>query len=224
MKTLQEYLLEQYEVYNDNIQEGEVWDAIKNWFKNLFEPNKELKFDRYNFDDEYEGEFKSDKLEEYKQYIENNFDLKNCKVKQINLKELKNIVCPNNIKPNESDEYGFYNFLENVDKNIKDQLYFGIIYLDKEVKDTIALISIENNNGIFNIIKYQIIKEYQNKLTIKLLINIFENSDIFKKNCQALVCKKTTDNNLYNQLINDCDFNKETINNENIAIKKYNKK
>ena len=43
MKTLQDYILESIE---NDINEGKIWDAVKKWWNNLFEPSTK-KYDKY---------------------------------------------------------------------------------------------------------------------------------------------------------------------------------
>ena len=68
MKSLQEYILENVD---NEINEGNIWNSIKNWFKKLFEPS-DRQFDRWNPDNKISGE----NLERYTQYIENTFNSK----------------------------------------------------------------------------------------------------------------------------------------------------
>jgi hypothetical protein len=68
MKSLQQYIYESYE----DINEGKIFDAIKNWFKKLFEPTDKT-YDRYT----NHGKYISEHPKEYNQYLSKNFKWEN---------------------------------------------------------------------------------------------------------------------------------------------------
>jgi len=213
MKSLQEYILENVD---NEINEGNIWNSIKNWFKKLFEPS-DRQFDRWNPDNKISGE----NLERYTQYIENTFNSKFIKFTKILKKDLKQFVYPNNIEPNEDGEIGFYKFIDNVNKEKDKTKYFGYIYDDKkEVKDIIALINCNFVNNQIEILNIQIIKEFINVFSLKKLINQIIKEKDFILSSNSIFVKQSVNKELYNQLINDCEFNKEYNQelNENIAI------
>ena len=137
MITLQEYLIE-------HLDEGKIWDSIKNWFKNLFEP--------------------SDK---------------------------------------ESD-------------------YFGLVYETSNVKDTACLVNSKNNGDDIEIIKLQVIQEFLKYLPVKNVIKLLKESNEFTNGAKRLVVKEKKNKDLYNQVINDCKFEKLYEKDENIAALKLN--
>lgn len=218
MISLQQYLIEQYE-YSDSIQEGKIWDAIKDWFKDLFKPSENIEFDRYNFyNDDNENAIQN--LEDYKIYIKNNFNKKYCQVKLIESKYLENIIEPNGHKPDEESKTGFYKFIDDDKKGI----YYAIFYLEKnKVKDIPCLLKVNKNNDNLEIINIQVIDEFVNVLSLKIVFDILLSSTLLK-DIKQIICKETTNKNLYNQLINDCDFEKKLVDNNNIAIKEINNK
>lgn len=214
MKSLQEYILENID---QNIEEGKVWDAIKDWFKKIFEPS-DKKFDRYNPDNDLTGLT----LDEYIEYLENNFNEKFLTFKKINKEELQKMVYPNGIEPNKDGEIGFYNFVDNVKKDDDNTLYFAFIYNEKNIKDTACLINSKtNNNNQIEILNIQILKEYIKYLPIKRIIGKIIKDDKFIESSKSIFIQEKTDKNIYNQLINDCGFTKEydKEKNQNIAKK-----
>lgn len=213
MKSLQEYILEN--VDND-VNEGKIWDAIKDWFKKFFEPS-DREFDRYNPDNKISGM----NLENYQKYLEDNFDIKDLKFKEIRKKDLKNIVYPNGEEPNKDGEIGFYNFIDNVNNKKDTTEYFGFIYEDKNVKDSPCLINCIHEGDKIELLNIQIIKEFINLFSIKQAINLLLSIKDFKQNAKQIIFKENTNKSLYQQLINDNEF-EETFdkeNNQNIAIK-----
>lgn len=213
MKSLQEYVLENVD---QNIGEGKVWDTIKDWFKSLFEPT-DRKFDRYNPDNDISGLT----LDEYIEYLDDNFNEKYLKFKKIDKKELKKMVYPNNIEPNKDGEIGFYNFIDNIDKDDDNTLYFAFVYDEKNIKDTVCLINCINKDNKIELLNVQILKEYIKFLPIKRIIDISIKDESFVNSAKSIFIQEKTDKNLYNQLINDCEFDKEYDKelNQNIATK-----
>ena len=213
MKTLQEYIIENID---QDINEVKVWDTIKNWFKSLFEPT-DRKFDRYNPDNDISGLA----LDEYIEYLDDNFNEKYLKFKKIDKKELKKMVYPNNIEPNKDGEIGFYNFIDNIDKDDDNTLYFAFIYDEKNIKDTVCLINCSNKDNKIELLNIQILKEYIKFLPIKRIISKIIKDETFIDSAKSIFIQEKTDKNIYNQLINDCKFSKEYDKelNQNIAIK-----
>lgn len=213
MKSLQTYILENID---QDINEGELWDSIKEWFKKLFEPT-DKKFDRYNPDSDINGII----LDEYIQYLDEHFDKKYLKLKKLTKEDLKKIVYPNGKEPNEEDQIGFYKFIDDVNKKDDKSLYFGFIYDEKNIKDTSCLINIIYKDNKIEILNIQILKEFNKYLPLKKIISLLIKNETFIKNCSAIFIKETTDKEVYKQLINDSEFEKEfdKKNNTNIATK-----
>lgn len=209
MITLQEYLLE-------NLDEGKIWDSIVGWFKNLFEPS-DKEFDRYGKEaNRIEGE----NLVKFKKYLEENFTEENIEIQQFeNLKNLNKVIYPNGIEPNEDEEFGFYEFTGELDEKSD---YFGLIYKDKNVKDTACLVNSKSNGEDIEIIKLQVIQEFVKYLSIKNVIKLLKGSNEFVNEAKRLVVKEKKNKDLYNQVINDCKFEKLYEKDENIAALKLN--
>jgi len=211
MITLQEYLLE-------NLDEGKIWDSIKDWFKSLFEPS-DKEFDRYG---DEKNRIEGENLVKFKKYLEDNFSEEYIKIQEFNdLKNLNKIIYPNGIEPNKEENYGFYEFTGELDKETQ---YFGIIYDEKNVKDTACIINISKNKNDIEIIKLQVIQEFTKYLPIRNVIKLLKKSKEFIGESKRLVVKEKTNKNLYNQVINDCGFEKLYENDENIAALKLNEK
>jgi len=212
MITLQEYLIE-------HLDEGKIWDSIKNWFKNLFEPS-DKEFDRYGKDT---NRIEGGNLVKFKKYLEDHFTEESINIKQFDQKSLNKIIRPNGIEPNEEEKFGFYEFSGKLDEKDESN-YFGLIYEDKNVKDTSCLVNSKNNGNDIEIIKLQVIQEFTKYLHIKNVIKLLKSSKEFINNSNRLVVKEKVNKNLYNQVINDCDFEKLYENDENIAALKLNEK
>lgn len=216
MKTLQDYILESIE--NDELNEGKIWDAVKKWWNNLFEPS-DKKYDKYA------GKMDNVAQHEYVQKINDSFNIKNVSIKQIDPKSLNKIVKPNGEEPNKIDNIGFWKF---VDEKIKTNnpyiKIYGFIYEDSDIKDTCALLKVNTNvdnviDGYTEIQNLQIINYYNNVFPLTKLVNTIKHNmtTIFNKS-EGLFIKKDIDKDLYEKLVNDCGFVKETINgNINIA-------
>lgn len=209
MKSLQEYLLE-------NIDEGKIWDSIKDWFKKLFEPS-DREFDRYNPDNKISGI----NLNNYQKYLDENFDSKNLKLQQLDKKSLKTIVYPNGEEPNEDGEIGFYKFIDNVNISKDNTEYYGFIYDEKNAKDTACLINCKHNGNNIELLNIQVIKEFMTLFPIKNALKLLLSIKQFTQEANQVIFKETTDKTLYKQLINDCEFESQydKENNTNIAIK-----
>ena len=210
MITLQEYLIE-------NLDEGKIWDSIKNWFKSLFEPS-DKEFDRYGKD---ANRIEGGNLVKFKKYLEEHFTEDSITIKQIDQKSLNKVIRPNGIEPNEDEEFGFYEFMGELDEEFD---YFGLIYEDKNVKDTACLVNSKSNGKDIEIMKLQVIQEFTKYLPIKNVIKLLKKSEEFIGESKRLVVKEKINKNLYNQVINDCDFEKLYENDENIAALKLNEK
>jgi len=213
MITLQEYLIE----HLDEVDEGKIWDSIKNWFKSLFEPS-DKEFDRYGND---QNRIEGGNLVKFKKYLEENFTEESIKIQQVDNKHLKNIIYPNGSEPNKEENFGFYEFTDKLDENSQ---YFGLIYNDKKVKDTTCLINSNKNGEDIEINKLQVIQEFTKYLPIKNVIKLLSNSNDFIGSAKRLIVKEKSNKNLYNQVINDCGFEKLYENDENIAALKLNEK
>jgi len=210
MITLQEYLLE-------NLDEGKIWDSIKGWFKSLFEPS-DKEFDRYGKDN---NRIEGSNLIKFKKYLEENFTEDAITIKKFDTKELNKAIRPNGVEPNEDEEFGFYEFSGKLDEKTD---YFGLVYDEKNVKDTACLVNSKVNNDDVEIIKLQVIQEFIKYLPIKNVIKLLKKSNEFINNAKRLIVKEKVNKNLYNQVINDCDFEKLYENDENIAALKLNEK
>ena len=209
MITLQEYLIE-------HLDEGKIWDSIKGWFKSLFEPS-DKEFDRYGKE---ENRIEGEKLVKFKKYLEENFSEEYIKVQLFDdFKNLNKVIYPNGIEPNEEEKFGFYEFTGELDKETQ---YFGLIYDEKNVKDTACLVNSKLNKDDIEIIKLQVIQEFTKYLPIKDVIKLLKKSNEFIRQSKRFIVKEKVNKNLYNQVINDCNFEKLYENDENIAALKLN--
>ena len=209
MQSLQEYLLE-------NLDECKIWDSIKEWFKSLFEPS-DKEFDRYGKET---NRIEGGNLVKFKKYLEENFTEDNIKIQPFeNQKNLNKVIYPNGIEPNEDEEFGFYEFTGELDKKSD---YFGLVYEDSNVKDTACLVNSKSNNKDIEIIKLQVIQEFIKYLPVKNVIKLLKESNEFVNEAKRLVVKEKKNKDLYNQVINDCKFEKLYENEENIAALKLN--
>lgn len=213
MITLQEYLIE----HLDDIHEGQIWDSIKGWFKGLFEPS-DKEFDRYGKD---QNRIEGGNLVKFKKYLDENFSEEYIQIQEIDLKHLKNIIYPNGTEPNEEENFGFYEFNGKLDEKSQ---YFGLVYNNKNVKDTACLINSKFNKDDIEIVKLQVIQEFNKYLPIKNVIKLLKKSNEFVGQSKRFIVKEKVNKNLYNQVINDCDFEKLYENGENIAVLKLNEK
>jgi len=203
MITLQEYIME-------NLDEGKIWDSIKGWFKSLFEPS-DKEFDRYGND---ENLIMGSNLVKFKKYLEENFSEDYISIKKFDEKSLNKAIRPNGIEPNKDEEFGFYEFSGELDNKTN---YFGIVYEDSKVKDTACIVNAKQNENNIEIIKLQVIQEFIKYLPIRIVIKLLKNSNEFIGLNKVIIVKEKTNKDLYNQVINDCNFKKVYENNENIA-------
>jgi hypothetical protein len=209
MITLQEYLTE-------NINEGAILDSIKKWFKSLFEPS-DKEFDRYGKD---KNRIEGENLVKFKKYLEDNFTEESIEIQQFeDFKKLNKAIYPNGVEPNKDENFGFYEFTGELDEKSQ---YFGLIYKDKNVKDTACLVNSKTGGDDVEIIKLQVIQEFTKYLPIKNVINLLKKSSEFVGSAKRLIVKEKVNKNLYNQVINDCKFEKLYENSENIAALKLN--
>ena len=203
MITLQEYLLE-------HLDEGKIWDSIKGWFKSLFEPS-DKEFDRYGKD---ENRIEGSNLIKFKKYLEENFTEDAITIKKFDIKELNKAIRPNGIEPNQDEEFGFYEFSGKLDEKTD---YFGLVYDDNKVKDTACIVNTKQNKDNIEIIKLQVIQEFIKYLPIRIVIKLLKNSNEFIGTNKVIIVKEKINKDLYNQVINDCEFEKVYENDENIA-------
>ena len=220
MKSLQDYILEELE-YNNEINEGKVWNAIKKWWNKLFYSSDDKKYDRYSSD------FNSDLRNEYVTELKNKFSLNNIRIKKIvNNQALREIVNPNGVKPDIKKNTGFTDF---IDETIsKDYDIYGISYITDDISDTAALIKVKNCDSSFKefsnyleIVKIQIINEFTNVLSVNDILNKFAKSIVN----EGFIYKYNDKNKeLYNVLLDECNFNKTRLNdNTKVVYKKISK-
>lgn len=214
MQSLQDYILENYD-----INEGKVWDAVKKWFKELFTPSTK-KYDRYAKD------FDASTRSAYMEYLKQTFSRNNITIKKIlSDSDLAKIVKPNNIQPSQIDNKGYWKFDGFKLRKIQQERLFTFVYEDKSVKDVIALLYSTSFNDVSGLEKYFEIKKLQ---ILPELENIYSLRDCmqdyikFLKNTmtqqsKGIYISKSTDPNLFNKLINDCEFEKCTINTRDYA-------
>ena len=213
MKRLQDYILEELE-YNNEINEGKVWNAIKKWWNKLFYSSGDKTYDRYSKD------FDSDLCNEYVTELKNKFSLNNVRIKKIvNNQALHEIVNPNGTKPDIKKNTGFTDF---IDETIsKDYVIYGISYITDDISDTAALIKVKNCDSSFKefsnyleILKIQIINEFTNVLSVNDILNKFAKSII---NDGFIYKYNDKNKELYNVLLDECNFNKTRLN-DNIKV------
>ena len=213
MKRLQDYILEELE-YNNEINEGKIWNAIKKWWNNLFYSSGDKTYDRYSKD------FDSDLCNEYVTELKNKFSLNNIRIKKIvNNQALREIVNPNGVKPDIKKNTGFTDF---IDETIsKDYVIYGISYITDDISDTAALIKVKNCDSSFKefsnyleILKIQIINEFTNVLSVNDILNKFAKSII---NDGFIYKYNDKNKELYNVLLDECNFNKTRLN-DNIKV------
>ena len=209
MKSLQTYLIE-------NLDEGKIWDSIKDWFKSLFEPS-DKDFDRYGKE---QNRIEGENLVRYKKYLEENFTESAIRIEKIEkLKDLNKIIRPNGTEPSVEEKFGFYEFADKLDDKTD---YFGLVYDDSKVKDTACLVNSKVNDKGLEIMKLQVIQEFSKYLPIRIVIKLLKESKEFIGESKTLVVKEKTNKDLYNQVINDCKFEKKYEDDENIAVLKLN--
>ena len=222
MKTLQEYILES--IYTDDVNEGKIWDAIKNWFADLFTTSNK-KYDRYST--------LNDPLliNDYKEYIKNYFNYNRITIHNVNGSELKKIINSDIKNEFTNETTGFNEFINEPEPKNKSQFYI-LHYKDSNINDIVCIIKAKENNVLVSkyieIEKLQISDLYSDLLKLNKIINIFKT--YLNKNATGkktmydgfYVCKNVNDE-LYNMVINDCDFERDLVDNKNIAKFTFNK-
>lgn len=210
MKSLQEYIIESIE---SDINEGRIWDAIKRWFNDLFSPS-DKKFDRY----------KENGIDtpDYIDYIKHNFNNHNIKLHKIKKSLLNNIVNPTSVVPSKNNDEGFWQFID--EPTEPEGVFYALVYTDKSCKDTVCLIKINEHKQLYNncaeILKVQILKEYQNYISFDDVVTYLE--ILLSKTHNGLFIKRNQNKKLYETFINDCDFIKTTYKTDiNIAYKTF---
>ena len=217
MKSLQDYILEELE-YNNEINEGKIWNAIKKWWNNLFYSSGDKTYDRYSKD------FDSDLRNEYVIELKNKFSINNIRIKKIvNNQALREIVNPNGVKPDIKKNTGFTDFVNETIS--KDYVIYGISYITDDISDTAALIKVKNCDSSFKefsnyleILKIQIINEFANVLSVNDILNKFEKSIV---NDGFIYKYNDKNKELYNVLLDKCNFKQGKLNdNTKIVYKK----
>lgn len=215
MKNLQTYILEELE-YN-TVNEGKVWTAIKKWWNDLFSSSSDKKYDRYSSD------FDSSLYSDYVRELNNTFNIKNITITKINPSTLPKIVNPNGVKPDVQKNIGFTDF---IDEKISTKYdIYGISYSSNDISDTAALIKVkkcelESFENYLEILKVQIVNEFENVLSLNKLLNVFSNYVKESKNIRGLLYKGKN-KSLFKNLIDNCNFTSNKINdNIKVAYKK----
>ena len=217
MKSLQDYILEELE-YNNEINEGKIWNEIKKWWNNLFYSSGDKTYDRYSKD------FDSDLRNEYVIELKNKFSINNIRIKKIvNNQALREIVNPNGVKPDIKKNTGFTDFVNETIS--KDYVIYGISYITDDISDTAALIKVKNCDSSFKefsnyleILKIQIINEFANVLSVNDILNKFEKSIV---NDGFIYKYNDKNKELYNVLLDKCNFKQGKLNdNTKIVYKK----
>ena len=231
MRKLEDYIYESYvqSYLIDMVEEGEIWDNIKynikqkinNWINKLFNSDDENEFkEKFELVHKKYTEMSS---EEFKTYVEKFFNIKKCVVNIANKKEIERIF-NYVIEPNYEDKIGFYEFdlnkidfekekiisIYTIDNNEKSPLYIPCCLIQVNSK--------EYENNILNIYKLQILQEFSEILDINNVIELITKNLKLEK----IYVEEKKNKDLYNKLINDCDFEK-TLGNDsiNIAQKTY---
>lgn len=212
MKSLQEYIIEAVEY--DEINEGKIWDAIKNWWNNLFS-SSDKKYDVYS------GKLDPQTREEYISDLKQTFDIRKLKLTKVNPSSLDKIVNPSGVKPNKETNDGFWQFTTDNISNDSSTSIYGLSYVTDDISDTPVLFKVKKSsidlyNDYLELIKIQIIDEYNNVLPLNKVIQFILDSNILT-NHKGMICLKDVNKELYNKLFNDCDFIKETVNNKNLV-------
>jgi hypothetical protein len=222
MKTLQEYILESIDT--DDVNEGKIWDAIKNWFSDLFTVSNK-KYDRYST--------LNDPLliNDYKEHLKNYFNSNKITVHIVKGSELKKIINTDIKNEFTNEATGFNEFINEPEPKSKSQFYI-LHYKDSNINDIVCIIKVKENNVLISkyieIEKLQISDLYSDLLKLNKIIIIFKkylnkNTAAKKIMYDGLYICKDVNEDLYNMTINDCDFEKEYIEGENIAKFEFNK-
>lgn len=215
MKRLQDYILEELE-YDNEINEGKMWNAIKKWWNNLFSSSSNKMYDRYS------SNFDSSLRSDYVRELNDSFNIKNIEITKINPSTLPKIVNPNGVKPNVQKNIGFTDFIN--EKISTEYDIYGISYSSTNISDTPALIKVKKyNSGLFEnyleILKVQIINEFENVLSLNKLLNAFIRYIKESQNISGLLYKGKN-KSLYKNLIENCGFEEKTHNDTKVAYKK----
>ena len=229
MVSLEDYIKEIEISENYYVMEEGIWQRIKNWFKNLFKSS-----DDDDYWDWFNGKDKSEKIknarklsgEEKKEYddiVKTQFKGKDCKIIPIKDENVFNgIIKPKGAEPDEKSNSGFWKFLDQPFKNDKTQLYhYAVCWVGAEEKkkdangfiDYPALITFYRHGYNINILKMQILKEYDNILNYGDLISLIEKNvpSLFRK-AKYIQFFEKNDKDIYEKLINDCEFETEYSN------------
>lgn len=229
MVSLEDYIKEIEISENYYVMEEGIWQRIKNWFKNLFKSS-----DDDDYWDWFNGKDKSEKIknarklsgEEKKEYdniVKTQFKGKDCKIIPIKDENVFNgIIKPKGAEPDEKSNSGFWKFLDQPFKIDKTQLYhYAVCWVGAEEKkkdangfiDYPALITFYRHGYNINILKMQILKEYDNILNYGDLISLIEKNvpSLFRK-AKYIQFFEKNDKDIYEKLINDCEFETEYSN------------
>ena len=228
MVPLQDYIKEIEISENYYVNEAGIWQKIKDWFKGLFSFNKNDNEDYYDW---FSGVNNSDKVrnarklkgsekKEYDDIVKTNFKGKDCKIIPIkDEKVFKGIISPKGAEPDEKSNSGFWKFVDQPFKNEKTELYhYAVCWVAAEDKkkdskaflDYPALITFYRHGYDVNILNMQILKEYDNILNYGNLISLIEKNvpSLFRK-AKYIQFFEKNDKDIYEKLINDCDFESE---------------
>lgn len=217
MKQINEYINEN--INHNLIEEGKIWNAIKSFFKKIFEPNDNYylfkysnkKYDRFKND----GEYIAKHDDEFKKYIENNFTFECVSVgikKPEKVQEIINIHDKLNFTINENHKYYIGYF---IDRKTKDICFIIDGYKSEDIKD-------------YYITDFHIVEEYNKYISNKDIIDLLLNQ---KKECKfneidlkKIFIKEKDNKKLYKTLIKDCKFQKDNNQSDNVAfLQKENK-
>jgi hypothetical protein len=228
MIPLQDYIKEIDISNNYYVNEEGVWQKIKNWFKGLFSFSKDDDEDYYDW---FSGDNNSDKIKnarklkgteknEYEEIVKANFKGKDCKIVPIkDEKVYKGIISPEGATPDEKTNTGFWKYIDQPFKNDKVELYhYAVCWIGAESKkkdskaflDYPALITFYRHGYNINILRMQILKEYDNILNYEDLIKLIEKNvpTLFRK-AKYIQFAEKNDKDVYEKLINDCEFESE---------------
>jgi len=217
MKQINEYINEN--INHNIIEEGKIWDSIKEFFKKifksddnyyLFKPSKK-KYDRFKDDGEYIVKHNN----EFKKYIENNFKFSYVSLSTKRVSKMQEIL-------NVHDRLNF-----EVNQNHK---YYVGYFIDIQTKDICFVVDgykKEDSEDYF-LVNFYIVDEYSKYITNKDIVDLLLNQ---KKECkfndvelQKLFIKEKDNKELYKTLIKNCNFKKDSNSSEHLAyIKRENK-
>ena len=137
MKTLQEYILESIDT--DDVNEGKIWNAIKNWFSDLFNVSNK-KYDRYST--------LNDPLliNDYKEHLKNYFNSNKITVHIVKESELKKLINTDIKNKFTNETTGFNEFINEPEAKNKSQFYI-LHYKDSNINDIVCIIKAKENDG-----------------------------------------------------------------------------